>query len=473
MIFIRSACLCVLGGILPLLPASGRRMIAARQSETTVEDGLRISANHRYLVDAAAGSPVFLLADTAWNLNALRLDEIDTYLRSRADHGFNAVMFALNFFPQAAEDNAYGQPAYIGREKTRLNPAYFRTCDAIVGRAAARGLYVILFAMWAGEKAGTMNRYSEADLRRIGLARGRRPGAPPTFFWWAGGAAPPPYVDVARVDALGSGLKEGCAGRNLVTVHPVSGTSASKCYATSRWLDFYFIQGKSGTAPGNAAFDAAALVRKDWSVIPAKPTMMAENTYESGTGEDPLVQRRSLYQCVFAGGFGYAYGHDALWQMTPHTAQPWMLRGWNPGVESWKQALDTPAVGQLRHIKRLLYSHPYLSRIPDQSLVLAGQGPDVATRVQATRDGTFGHRDATYIMAYLSAARTVTLDTAVIAARTLNAYGFDPATGSSETIRDGFANTGSLTLPSRARGGDWVAVIEDAARNYPRPDGAD
>jgi len=434
-----------------------------------VKNGLKVSDNHRYLVDARTGAPAFLLADTAWNLAALRLEEIDIYLQSRAAQGFNAVMFALNFAPQADENNAYGEPAYVGAEKTELNPAYFKACDFIVGKAADRGLYVMLYAMWAGDKTGTMNHYTAAQLSMVGRALGQHYAGVANVILCAGGEASPHYIEVERVNAIGAALKAGCEGRNLVTVHPVSGNSTSRFYAASPWLDFYLGQAKSGNALKNTEYDAAALVIGDWSIATIKPTMMGEHRYESGTTEDPLIQRRSLYQCVFAGGFGHAYGHDALWQMSPHTKQPWMLKGWTPGVDNWSQALDTPAVRQLHHIKALLYAHPYLTRIPDQSLVTAGQGADIFTRIQATRDGTPGRSDATYLMAYLSAPKTVTLDTAAIAARTLKLYWFNPATGASEVMREQLENPGSLTLEKRPQGGDWVVVIEDAAKKYPLP----
>jgi len=434
-----------------------------------VVDALKVSPNGHYLVDAVTGAPFFLLADTAWNLGALKLEEIDTYLRSRADHGFNAVMFALNFAPQAEEKNAYGEPAYIGPDKTELNPAYFQTCDQVVKHAAALGLYVIIYPMWAGEKAGTMNNYTPEQLQTVGRELGSRYGGLPNVLFSAGGEATPHYIDVARVNAMGAGLKEGSQSHNLVTVHPMSPFSSSKYYAASPWLDFNLIQAKSGVAPANTAFDAAALVLKDWSSTPTRPTMMGEHRYESGTQEDPIIQRRSLYQCVFAGACGHVYGHDALWQMTPHTAAPWMLHSWTPGVANWTQALDTPAIRQLWHIKPLLYSHPYLTRIPDQSLILSGQGSSVATRTEATRDGTPGNNDATYIMAYISAPAKITLNTAPIAAPTLNAYWFSPATGLTESMRENFPNPGDLTLDPRPQGEDWVVVIENSASNYPRP----
>jgi hypothetical protein len=450
---------CLFCGIIVLTAVSCRSASVVPPAKSSLTDGIRISDNHHYLVDAKTGAPVFILADTAWNLGALKLDEIETYLQSREDHGFNTIMFALNFAPQANETNAYGQPAYLGADKAELNPAYFQTCDAIVQKAADHGLYVMLYAMWAGEKAGTMNHYTAAQLTTLGHALGHHYQGVPNVIFCAGGESTPPYIEADRVNALGQALKEGCAGQNLVTVHPTSPNSSSKFYASSAWLDFYMCQAKSGSGPKNAEFDAAALVLRDWNIASIKPTMMGEHRYESGRQEDPLIQRRSLYQCVFAGGCGYAYGHDALWQMTPHTGLSWMLKGWTPGVTNWVEALDTPAVRQLHCIKALLYAHPYLARIPDQSLVLAGQGTNVATRVQATRDGTLNHNDATYIMAYISSPRTITLNTGVMAAHELIVSWFNPATGASEVVHQKLANPGSLTLEKRPQG-DWVVVIE-------------
>lgn len=101
--------------------------------------------------------------------------------------------------------------------------------------------------------------------------------------------------------------------------------------------------------------------------------------------------------------------------------------------------------------------------------MLAGQGSDVATRVQATRDGTLERNDATFIMAYISAPQTVTVNTSVIASRMLSAYWFNPETGLSEVIQERVENAGSITLEKRANGRDGVVVVEDADKKYSRP----
>ncbi|MCD8164815.1 MAG: DUF4038 domain-containing protein [Bacteroides sp.] len=93
---------------------------------------LGISADGRYFIEKKSGKPVFILADTAWNLAALEREEIDLYLQNRAGNGFNTIMFTLNFYPQAKAENAYGEAAYVGKDHTQLNPSNLVHVDYIV-----------------------------------------------------------------------------------------------------------------------------------------------------------------------------------------------------------------------------------------------------------------------------------------------------------------------------------------------------
>ncbi len=425
-----------------------------------VQNGLKVSTNKRYLVDAVTAEPVFLLATTAWNINALTYSEIDTLLKSVANNGFNSIMFAINFYPQADEPNVYSDKPYIGTNKTDLNPAYFVYCDSIVKKCSQYGLYAMLYTMWSGKTTGIMNNYTAEQLYILGKKIGVKYQNFKNVILVAGGESSPPYIDIVSVNAMGNGLKDGCKNDNLVTVHPCSPHSNSEYYANANWLDFYMTQGKSNI--NGIAYDLTKAITKDYANTITKPTMVAEHRYESGITEDAIIQRRSLYLSVFSGGFGYAYGHNALWQMTPHTAQPWMLKSWKAGVTDWKQALNTPAQQQLHFIKQLLAAYPYLSRVPDKSLVTTAHNNDsIYSMVKVMRDGEIGSNNATYIMSYLSSPQSIIIKTDVIRGKKLNAYWFNPRTGLSNIILKDFKNSGTFIPPIKTDNQDWVIVVED------------
>ncbi len=449
------------------LPAQALDVHGNAHRDIPAPHGLKLSENCRFLCDKQTEKPFFLLTDTAWNINALTYKDIDLYLSNRSAHGFSAFMFTLNFYPQAQAANVYGQRAYIGSERTILNPKYFEYCDYIIRSAAKHRLYAMVFAMWGGARAGTMNTYTTRQLHTIGLRVGTRLKRHDNVILVAGGESSPPNIAARYVNAIGSGLKAGCEGQHLVSVHPCGNRSCSEYFERDSWLDFYMIQGDSSRHGRH--YDMTKLITHDYNLKTIKPTMIAENYYESGIAQPAVRQRRGLYLSVFAGGFGCAYGHDALWQMAPHTAQRWMLDDWPPGVANWKDALNTPAAGQLQHIRTLLYSRPYFTRIPDQSIILSGQGKSIADRVQATRDGTKDRSNATYIMAYLAAPAAVTLQTHVLSGRRLNVWWFSPTTGKSVAIGMNLPNTGTLSLKKHRHISDAVIVADDALQHYPPP----
>lgn len=84
----------------------------------------------------------------------------------------------------------------------------------------------------------------------------------------------------------------------------------------------------------------------------------------------------------------------------------------------WKAALDLPGANQLRHLRHLMESRPFLTLIPDQNVLLSGPG-QATDHMQATRDGSPGKKDATYIMVYTPVARFPDIDTSVIPGKKL------------------------------------------------------
>src|SRR5476651_1407306 len=205
---------------LALMTATNGQTMGKQKND--VGHGLKVSANKRYLADAITNEPVFLLATTAWNINALKYAEIDTLIKSISANGFNSIMFALDFSPQADEPNVYGEKAYVGPDKTDLNPAYFSYCDYIVKKCTLNGIYPMIYTMWSGKTTGVMNNYTSDQLFTLGKSIGLRYKGYRNVILVAGGESSPPYIDTMRVNAMGRGLKEGSGGNNLVSVHPCS-----------------------------------------------------------------------------------------------------------------------------------------------------------------------------------------------------------------------------------------------------------
>jgi hypothetical protein len=123
-----------------------------------------------------------------------------------------------------------------------------------------------------------------------------------------------------------------------------------------------------------------------------------------------------------------------------------------------------PGARQMQHVRRLVESRPYLARVPDPSLILAGQG-EGTHRIQAARGS-----DGSYAFLYAASGNPVTVDLEKVSGATVRAWWFDPRTGEAEAIGE-FAGgrPREFTPPSSGKGCDWVLALDDAARKFPPP----
>ncbi len=185
---------------------------------------------------------------------------------------------------------------------------------------------------------------------------------------------------------------------------------------------------------------------------------------------DAYEIRKQAYWSVFAGAFGHTYGNNNIWQMNRNDQAN---RIW--ADVTWDKALEHPGSMQMGLMRKLMESRPFLTRIPDQEIVV-GENPSFASdHVQVTRDGTPGNNDATYIMCYLPYLRRVTIHTGVIKGEKLNIWWFDPRTGNA-FLQGTVDNTGEVNISNwesvikEGQGGpDWVVVLDDSLAGYDRP----
>jgi hypothetical protein len=175
--------------------------------------------------------------------------------------------------------------------------------------------------------------------------------------------------------------------------------------------------------------------------------------------------RRPLYWNLFSGACGHTYGHHSVWQM-------WMP-GRNPvnrPLMSWQDALDQPGAAQMQYARWLLESRPYLTRVPDDSLIVAAEIASSVPgagryRYVATRDA-----EGRYALIYVPVGRPFTVRLDKISGQRVIAWWFNPRTGEATKIGE-FANQPTRAFEPPAKGEllDWVLVLDDAAQRFPPP----
>jgi len=431
---------------------------------------ITVSENRRFLV-TEDGQPFFWLGDTAWELfQRLTLEETELYLENRRERGFNLIQaVALAEFDGLRTPNRYGELALIDMDPARPNEAYFAHIDAVIRLAERKGLYIGLLPTW-GDKVRRMwgegpEVFTAQNARVYGEYLGRRYRAQTNLVWILGGDRPGDGL-VELWTAMAEGIQAGQGRRALTTLHPAGGRGSSEWFHACDWLDLNMWQS------GHGALDAPTweMIERDYRREPVKPVLDAEPNYEDhpidpwsrkweprfGRFNDYDVRKQG-YRSVFAGACGYTYGHHTLWQFFQPGRTPV-----NFPALTWGEAIYRPGAAQLIHLKNLMLSRPYLTRVPDQGLLRSDAGTGAA-HVQATRAA-----DGSYAFVYLPrGGQTVELDLSRLAGP-LRAWWYDPRSGQAHAAGELNAG-GAWAFTAPLGGSDWVLVLDEIARGYAPP----
>lgn len=430
---------------------------------------LKVSDNRRFLVHED-GTPFFYLGDTAWELfHRLNLEEAERYLENRRQKGFTVIQaVVLGELDGLNTPNANGDRPFIDNDPTKPNEAYFKHVDAIVELAFQKGLCIGMLPTWGdkvtkawgvGPVIFTQDNLDQA--RGYGKFLAERYRHKPNIIWiLIGDRNAEGYEDIWR--AMAEGIRDAVGRRHLMTAHPQGGMSSSKWFHRDEWLDFNMLQS------GHGAFDNPnyKMIEHDYNLTPVKPTLDGEPRYENhpvnwkpenGWFNDFDV-RQACYWGIFAGGFGITYGCHDIWQM--------MAPGRNPissARNKWVDVLDLPGAWDMMHARKLMLSRPFLARVPDQSIIAAGQ-QEGGAHLRATRGED-------YLLVYTPYGHPFSIQMGKITGEEVNAWWYDPRTGESSLIGK-FKNQGVLEFdPPKLpiRGNDWILVVDDASKAYGRP----
>jgi hypothetical protein len=429
-----------------------------------------ISSNKRYLMKE--GKPFFWLGDTAWELfHRLDREEAEYYLQKRASQGFTVIQaVALAEFDGLEVPNPYGEKPLINNDPTKPNEAYFKHVDFIIDKAAEVGLNIAFLPTW-GDKVfkSTWGKgpevFNEANAQAYGKWLGSRYKNRRNLIWVLGGDRNPrPGTrDTEIWRAMAAGITEGVGGaaNAMITYHPQPNQEgASEWFHGDDWFDFNMFQ--TGHCRDAAVYDN---MKRSYDRQLIKPVLDGEPIYEDhpvcfnakelGTSNAYDV-RKSAYLDLFAGAFGHTYGCHDIWQMYAPNRE-----AVNAPHVFWQQAMDLPGANEMKYVRKLMESRPITDRVPDQSIVMEG---DLSShdRIQATRG-----KD--YIFVYTATGKPFSVNPGKITGNQLNAFWFDPRSGKTRDAGQ-FDNkvANKFTPPDSGYGKDWVLVIDDASKSYPK-----
>lgn len=437
---------------------------------------LMVSENKRFLV-FEDGMPFFYLGDTAWELfHRLNKEETETYLENRREKGFTVIQaVVLAEYDGLNTPNVEGERPLIDNDPTKINEAYFRHVDWVIKKAEEKGLFIGLLPTWGdkwNKKWGIGPEiFTPENAASYGEILGKRYKDSPNIIWILGGDRDiEKEVHKNIIRAMASGIRQGDGGAHLITFHPQGGRGSAEYFHEEEWLDFNMRQ--NGHTPNFTGSYENTL--KDYNRTPAKPVMDGEPLYEDHpiefnaerNGHSVSVDvRRPLYWNLFSGAFGHTYGHHSVWQM------------WQPGRDPinfpllpWYEAVDQPGAWQMQFGRRLMESRPFLTRIPDDSVIVPH---DVKTSVPgagryrfvATRD-----KNGSYAMVYVPVGRPVTVRMDVISGKKVTAWWYNPRNGNAQKIGN-FSNEGTHTFipPQLGENLDWILVLDDADAGFKAP----
>jgi hypothetical protein len=437
---------------------------------------LKVSDNGHY-IQFEDNTPFFYLGDTAWELfHRLSKKDSEKYLENRRAKGYTVIQaVALAELNGLNTPNAEGERPLINNDPTKPNEKYFEHMDWVIKKAEEKGIFIGLLPTWGdkwNKKWGDGPEiFTPENARVYGKYIGARYKNNPNIIWILGGDRPvesDQHKQIIREMAYG--LREGDGGTHLISFHPTGGSGSSSNFHNEDWLDFNMRQNGHSLS----YTERYHLTLDDYNLMPAKPVIDAEPIYEDhpinfnpdqnghSTGADV---RRPLYWDLFSGAFGHTYGHHSVWQMWSPDREPI-----NRPLMPWNEAIDQPGASQMIYGRLLMESRPFLTRIPDNSIIVTDRVPTSVPgagsyQFVATRD-----QEGTYAMIYVPIGRRFDVRMDVIKGKVVTAWWYNPRSGEAQKIGL-FDNIGihSFLSPAPGEDLDWILILDDAAKKYPSP----
>jgi len=411
---------------------------------------LHVSENHRHLVDSK-DRPFFVLGDTPWFLQKLKLEDVRLILDDRMAKGFNTLFLEILDDSAMPSRDAYGNVAFEpDKDITKPVEVYWRYADSVMEETSRRGFFVIMSDLWFGAGRGLWMHHVQPDSAKVyGHFLGKRYARFKNLMWMHCGDRNPDQNLAACVGALAEAIREE-APHHLHTVHNAHEYASSAFFHQEAWLDVNMAY----TYGASYLHVLPEYQRKD----PVRPVILGETGYEDepnaiellpdakrGDLWNPYRIRRNAWWAVLSGACGYC-GGTRLWR-------------WE---KNWRNVLQVRSTREAPYLLSLMETIPWWRLVPDaqHEFVTAGFGTwkqaDYVTAA-LTDDGSTG-------VAYLPKVCRISVNFTNLSGL-VTALWFDPTSGQSRPVEGSpFDNVGKRDFTSTgdnaADENDFVLVLK-------------
>lgn len=464
---------------------------------------LRISDDGRYF-EKPDGTPFTWLADTAWTMpQRLKWDDAEYFMEKRKSQGFT-VLQIVALDPEMDEKmrNPSGEKALLNDSLSQPNERYFAYLDKLIELAGEMGFYVLLLPAWGQLIVGHNwmgecfeKTVTEENAYEYGRWIGARYRDKNHILWCLGGDRQPvhlgtDYRNVWRF--MAEGLAEGITGKRLkynqpdplwqellITYHVCYEAETGECSTMSywddgeAWISFIMLQSGHGLAPKNYE-----LVKKEYDREKTMPVWDGEPAYEMMPTSWPKITsfhgawmvRRRAYGSLFAGAFGFTYGHCSVWQFASEKERNEM------NVKTWYEALHSEGARQMKYLRNFMDSMSGMKLRPCQQILPEeNEEESVETHLQACT----GEKNQ-FCCVYFPKGGSTVLNLEVFQEKPVYLWWYNPRDGrfyqDGETITDQAAEykitegTLHVTTPSSGEEQDWVLIVLDHKTPVPIKD---
>lgn len=410
---------------------------------------LKVSANRRYLEDSA-GKPFFVMGDTPWFIQKLKIEDVRMLMDDRGAKGYNTLFLELLDDEHIPSVDGHGNAAFkADTDITQPFEAYWKHAEAVLQEAEKRGLFVIHNSIWFGYGQGLwMHHVTPENCRVYGEFIAKRFARFQNLMWMHVGDR----IPEARLRACARELAAAVdrhAPHQLQTAHLQHEYGSATHFNNDAWLDVNLAY-----TYGPAYYHVLPEYQRS---EPVRPVLFGETGYEAepnaihllpdakrGDLWTPYRIRRNEWWGVLSGAMGYCAG-TRLWR-------------WEP---NWREVMHARSTAEAPHLLRLLNTLPWWRLVPDAAheFLTDGRGgwpqADYATAALAD-DGSCG-------LVYLPTPRTIAVELGKLKA-TLTARWFDPSNARFQSAADQSLpneGLGRFTPPEKNAAGepDWVLVL--------------